>query len=280
MKEIKSTSICLKSGMLLSKEILEQMNTQSRLFQLQYENYPDGILYGLELFEENNELYLSTGMLKYHAKYFFLEKPMSLFDIFDKFDEEEMDFTGHLKFAFVPSERENIHEGIFSDCLELKVCTKEQLNSDSIVIAAFQYCNGKRVWKSNHRSAAKELEDQLNTHGYYFTFLDVKYSIPYENVFSPYIYQLMKTCLSEKEHRSSADLMLLFMLCQNKLVSFEVLKEWFASYKIEVNFSDRKDIIKKFLETLKKEFVEKSTVTPVAVQPNKPKKDNFRGFGI
>lgn len=89
MKVVKSTSICLQSGMLLSKEILEQMNAQSRLFQLQYTDYPDGILYGLEPFEKNGILYLSIGMLKYQGKYFFLESPMNLFDILDEFDEKK-----------------------------------------------------------------------------------------------------------------------------------------------------------------------------------------------
>ena len=125
MKVVKSTSICLQSGMLLSKEILEQMNAQSRLFQLQYTDYPDGILYGLEPFEKNGILYLSIGMLKYQGKYFFLESPMNLFDILDEFDEKKMGFTEYRGFAFVPSEQENVHEGISSDCLQLKLCEKK-----------------------------------------------------------------------------------------------------------------------------------------------------------
>ena len=90
----------------------------------------------------------------------------------------------------------------------------------------------------------------------------------------------MKECLSQKKHRSSADLMLLFTLCQNRLVSFEVLKEWFDFYKIQVNFSDRKNIINNFLKALKKEAVEKSTMTKKTVQQNKPKKKFNDDFGI
>lgn len=281
MKVVKSTSICLQSGMLLSKEILEQMNAQSRLFQLQYTDYPDGILYGLEPFEKNGILYLSTGMLKYQGKYFFLESPMNLFDILDEFDEKgKMGFTEYRGFAFVPSEQENVHEGISSDCLQLELCEKKDLNSDNIVIAEFQYHNSKRIWKSKNQSAVEKLEDQLNTEGYYYSFLHTMYSMPHENVFSPYIYQLMKECLSQKKHRSSADLMLLFTLCQNRLVSFEVLKEWFDFYKIQVNFSDRKNIINNFLKALKKEAVEKSTMTKKTVQQNKPKKKFNDDFGI
>ena len=69
MQMIKSTSIELKRGMLLSKEILAQMDFQSRLFKLQYESYPDGIVYGFEPIEISGILYLSPGLLKYQGKY-------------------------------------------------------------------------------------------------------------------------------------------------------------------------------------------------------------------
>jgi len=279
MAVIKSTSVELKSGMLLSREILEQMNFQSQLFQVQYDNYPDGIIYGFELSEENGILWLSSGLIKWHGKYFFSTDKINIFKILDKFDTEcSTDFTEHCILAFVPDGRETINEGIVSDCLVLKLYNRKMLNFDDIVIAEFQYHDKKRKWDSGQISAYERLEDQLKPKGYSYTFLNVRYSMPDENVFSPYVYRIMKECLKEKVNPSDTDRILLFMLCQNKLISFEVLKEWFKSYGLHTDMSNSETVIKDFLYCMQSQKSHTNAELSVQVAENQivPKKT----FGI
>lgn len=154
--------------------------------------------------------------------------------------------------AFVPCGSENKNEGIFSDCLELKIVSREELKPCDMVIAELQYSNKKRSWRPDGKNAAEMLSDQLVTNGYSYSFLNVKYSMPGENVFSPVICGMLKDCLSEKTNKTAADLMLLFMLSQNKIIFFEVLKTWFKENKLSVDFDDRADIIGKFLTQISK----------------------------
>lgn len=269
MSIIKSTSIKFESGLLLSKEILEQMDIQSHLFKVKYETYPDGIIYGLEPYEKNARLYLSKGLIKFNNEYYFSVNDIDIYQVFDEFDYDKKNkFTGHSVLAFTPINNETLYEGINSKCLKLGLFNEQELPSEYLVIAKFQYHNGKREWENNWYNPLDKLEAQLESTGYYFTFLDVKYSMPNENVFSPYICSIMKECIEDKKIKSSEDFALLFILSQNKIISFDVLNNWFKAKNntSNINMSDRKEVISKFLEYARKE--EKVTQPPLKSRKN------------
>lgn len=279
MRVIKSTSVILESGLLLSKEILEQMASQSHLFKLQYENYPDGIIYGFEYTEENDVPYLSQGLIKYKGKYYFSKQIINLNDVFDEFDGDDIiENTIHSSLAFFPSPKEIVNEGIVSDCLQLKLCSandKMLLEQNAVILLEFQYHTNKRILMPKI-NATEELNNQLYSKEYFFTFINVKYSMPNETTFSPYIFGLMKRCLSEKNNKSTADLMLLFMLCQNKILSLEVLKEWFSFYGKTIDLCDRKNIIRLFIETVRIEQSKEKLEQPsFAIQETKIDENSF-----
>lgn len=278
MKIIKSTSIELRSGLLLSKEILEQMNIQSCFFQYQYERYPDGFIYGFEFVENEGILYLSSGLLKYHGNYYFSPDSLNITEFLNQYDEECLNYTRYSVLAFVQSDKLIESEGISSECLELKLIDKKDLTVNDIILAEFQYHKGKRKWKLDSSTALEQLHAQLDDKGYYYTFLNVKYSLPNENVFSPTIYKMMRGCIEEKFLKSDADLMLLFMLSQNEIVSFEVLKNWFNVNGITVDMNDRKLIVKAFLN-----YMERHTTSQISTNLiSKPVKSGTKSddFGI
>ncbi len=279
MAVIKSTSLDLRSGMLLSKEILEQMDSQSRLFRIQYDCYPDGIIYGFIPTEENGKLYLSSGLIKFHGKYFFSDKKINIHEFLDLSDADgQIRNTKYTAMAFVSGGIETVNEGIISECLILKLLDRNELKNDDILIAEFQYHKGKRQWKSENRNAVEILEEQLNKEGYYYSFLNVNYSIPYENVFSPVICRMMKECLKEKKNKSSADLILLFMLSQNQTISNEVLRTWFEANGISAVSDERKSVIRLFLDCIKKEVpVRQSPAVCTKTDDNQKYEDDY-GF--
>lgn len=279
MAVIKSTSLDLHSGMLLSKEIFEQMDSQSHLFRIQYDCYPDGIIYGFIPTEESGKLYLSSGLIKSHGKYFFSDKKINIHEFLDLSDEDgQISNTKYTAMAFVSNGIEKVNEGIISECLILKLLDRNELKNDDILIAEFQYHKGKRQWKSESRNAVEILEAQLNEEGYYYSFLNVNYSMPYESVFSPVICRMMKECLKEKKNKSNADLMLLFMLSQNQTISNDVLKTWFEANGISVASDERKSVIRLFLDCIKKElFTRQAPAICTKTADNQKHED---GYGI
>lgn len=278
MNIIKSICIRLESGMLLSKEILEQMDLNSHLFKLQYDSYPDGIIYGFEYVEEVDKSYISSGLIKFNGKYFFSEEKIDLNAFFDEFDNEVMEKTVHSAIAFVPCDIKCENEGIVFDALQLKLCDIDMLKSEeSLILMEFQYHSNKRITKREITSEEK-LQEQLYSKGYDYTFINVNYSIPYEKTFSPYIFNLMRKCLSDKTDKTIADMSLLYMLCQNRVISFEVLKEWFAYYNISVDLFDRQAIINNFLEIIK--LKSEHQVTEKTVMNSEQSKPRKRGIRI
>ena len=83
--------------------------------------------------------------------------------------------------------------------------------------------------------------------------------------------------LKRKKQKSIADLTFLFTLCQNKIVSMEVLKEWFKFYNIEIDCFDRRMIIRNFLKVVDSEPRVQKTVYKL---PEAPKTRHRRNFGI
>lgn len=61
-----------EKGSILRKDMLESIYDYPRIVnQTYYSRYSDGILYGLEWFEENGEHYISSGALKYKDELYF-----------------------------------------------------------------------------------------------------------------------------------------------------------------------------------------------------------------
>ncbi len=282
MNKIRSTALAFRSGMLLSKEILEQMDAQSHLFKIQYHSYPNGIIYGFELLEENGMLYLTPGLIKLHEKYYFSSQKTSVSDLLDQIDrDKQTSDTFHSTLAFVPSEKEIENEGIVSDCLELQLLTqnKTSLDPDAVIIAEFQYFSQKRKWRTEKQNAPDRLHSQLCTTGEDYSFLNASYCLPYEKVFSPAICRMMRECLEYKTGRTAADTMLLLMLSQHRTVSMDVLENWFRENHLPVHgfeSDDRKEIIRTFLAYINSEPVHDE---PPAEPPKSISKQK-RTFGI
>lgn len=247
----KSTSVIFESGMLLSKEMLEQLESQTHLLEMQYHSYPDGIIYGLEISENDGKLFFSPGLVKLGGKYYYISESIDIWRMLDTIDANWKENTVDSALVLAPCEPENIHQGVISECLDFKLVSQNEISSDVVCLAEFQYYTGKRDWNGNDQKADEALRNQLHTNGTAFSFLNVRYSLPNESVFSPYVYGIMRSCLEQIIPPSAEDVSLIFMLSQNHIVSFEVLKQWFRCKKMEVDFKNRKQIIEKFLERVK-----------------------------
>lgn len=258
----KSTSVEFKSGMLLSKEMLEQLEYQTHLHEIQYSNYPDGILYGLDITVEDEKLFFSSGLIKYKDGYYYIHKPIDVFALLDSADENWENNTVHSAIVLEPSGIDTANEGVHSKCISARLVNQSDVN-DRICLAEFQYHKAKRKWDIKNA----DLKSQLTTTGTVFSLLNTPYSLPGESVFSPYIYDLMKKCLESIESPTLDDRALLFTLCQNQLASFSVLKLWFGFKKIEVDFNSRADIINKFTRAISENRTQK-VPDPINPPPN------------
>lgn len=267
----KSTSVEFKSGMMLSKEMLKQLEYQTHLNELRYRDYPDGIIYGLDLFEDNGRLFFSPGLVKLTGDCFYIHSAIDVYRLLDDADSNWDKGTVHSAIILEANAPDYINEGVCVKELQVKLVAQSAAGDDMLRLAEFQYYKGKRDWDIKNT----ELGSQLNTTGTVFSLLNVRYSLNGESVFSPYICDLMRKYLAKAGTSCVEDTVLLFMLSQNQLISSGTLRQWFACKKIEADFQSRSDIIEKFMEGVSAEKVISHPETP---RPRKPIADN--GFGL
>ena len=265
----KSTSVEFKSGMVLSLEMLQQLEYQTHLNELQYQDYPDGIIYGLTVYEADGKLFFSPGLVKLMENYFYIHSSIDVYSLLDIFDDN-CDFDGDWVNNTVSSaivlevdKPSLINEGVCVTEIQAKLVDKTAIQNNMLCLAEFQYHKGNRGWNINNAN----LEDQLLTTGTVFSLLNVHYSLNGESVFSPYIYDLMRKRIELIESPLVEDIALLLILNQNRLVSFDTLRQWFHSKKMNVDFQSRSDIISKFMEVLS---FPKSNNSPAPVPSQQP----------
>lgn len=267
----KSTSVRFKSGMLLSKEMLEQLEYQTHLGELQYSGYPDGIIYGLTPYEENGKLFFVPGLVKLKGEFFYINTNIDIYSLLDASDDTWNKGTVHSAIILEANQYDLINEGVYVREIHAKLVDHSAIKDDMLCLAEFQYYKGKRDWDIKNT----DLKSQLNTTGTVFSLLNVHYSLNGESVFSPYIFGMMKECLEQIESPLVEDYALLFLLSQNHLVTFNSLHQWFRCKDINVDFKSRSDIIDKFLKGIS---IKKNASHPVTPPPKQHIPND--GFGL
>ena len=283
---INSTNIEFREGILLSKEILEQLDFQSKLFSLQYSSCPAGIIYGFEFIEKDGSLYISKGMLKYKERYYFSDEDINAAEAIRKSAEKKnFDKTDYMSLCLVPQKTPvQNYQGISSYTMKLKLISHNEKSENYFVLAEFQYTGSEsRDWKNNG-SPLNALFDQTNTQGYHFSMISANYSLPYETTMSPYIFGLMRECLENMNSKSPADIALLFQLSQNRIISLKLLENWFAENGIYPDMKDRKSIIREFVEyaggNRNKRRIPPQTLPEQTEKIPEQKKNSVSSFGI
>lgn len=267
----KSTSVEFKSGMLLSKEMLEQLEYQTHLNELQYCDYPDGIIHGLIPSEVNGKIFFSPGLVKIRREYFYIHSSIDVYSLLDDSDANWDKGTVHSAIVLEANDPDYINEGVYIKEIQAKLVDQSAIHDGMLCLAEFQYYKGKRGWIIKN----SDLESQLNTTGTVFSLLNVNYSLNGESVFSPYIFGMMKKCLEQVESPRVEDYALLFLLSQNRLASFDLLRQWFSCKKVNVNFQSRSEIIDKFIKC-----VSTKTITSHYETPQKRKQIYDDSFGM
>jgi hypothetical protein len=248
---IKSTVVEFKSGKLLSKEMLEQMQSNSLISFNQYFNYADGILYGLDFYQQEDKLYLTQGALKKDGTIYISTEKLC---VTDTLNDSGRLYGNHVALIFRKISDKAEAECVSSSCMKLMlVPVAEVLSETDIIMAKFQYQSPTPLWNSDNstrNTLIEHLKEQRNREGYDYSFIDTPYSIPNETTFPPYIFSLMAELIQQKDSLSSVDFTLLSMIYQFKAVSLNVLSAYLKYYGVVCSATNRDTLIDGFLKTL------------------------------
>lgn len=233
------------SGRLLSKEMLIELEHKIIQYELFYSGYCDGILSGMELTEENRNIWIGKGIVKHKDKIYFLERKMNIQKIIDmSFCEDGQRCVLVLK----EKEVKNSPESIMMHSMEFLVKEVDEVEEDDIWIGEFQYAKGvsRRLFVDDDFKLC--MERQLSNVGSVFSVIKQPYSLQGETTFSPFIFDMLRNLLERKVEKSNFDRCFLMNLYQSRVVSKKILLQYLEYYGIFCDYKNDEGILKGYLE--------------------------------
>ena len=84
------------NGCVLTVEMMEALHNKTELFWEQYRSYPNGVLWGLEIYEDNGQLIILPGAVKLDEEYYIMNKKVSLQNVIEQYGEHLKEGTSCL----------------------------------------------------------------------------------------------------------------------------------------------------------------------------------------
>lgn len=242
---------------ILTHEMLEAIYDLPReILRLQYLNFGDGIISGLNFKEVGREIFLTEGLVKLNGE-FYLSSADEI-NLTKFFKENRPPLRGEIScFALCPSQNFKIQGGIKRESLELKILPKKDLLPYALCLGNFYDELSEIVLPDKNILAEKFLEEFITLNR--LQLLDVPYSCYGGTTFHPYVFCAVENILKQKEHKSPAEIVLLMQIEQSGFVTIESLKTYIESDSTKkfTPSSTRDEIFKSLVQVLKLIHVKK-----------------------
>ena len=207
---------------ILTHEMLEAIYDFPReILRLQYLNFGDGIISGLEFKEVGQEIFLTEGIVKLKGEFYLsAEGEINLTRFFK--DNKSPSHGAIYCFALCPSQNFKVDGGVKRESLELKILPKKDVPPDALCVGNISDELSEVVLPEKDIPVEKFLDEF--TRPSRIQLLDVPYSCYGGTTFHPYIFSAVKNILKQKENKSPAELALLIQIEQSGSVTLEALK--------------------------------------------------------
>ena len=236
---------------ILTHEMLEAINDFPReILRLQYLNFGDGIISGLEFKEVGNEIFLTEGLVKLKGE-FYLSAAGEI-NLTKFFKDNKSPSHGIIScFALCPSQNFKVNGGVKRESLELKILAKKDLPPDALCLGNFSDELFEVVLPDKNIPAEKFLGEFMTLNR--LQLLEIPYSCYGGATFHPYIFSAVKNILKQKENKSPAELALLMQIEQSGFVTLETLKTYIETDNAKKipSTATREEIFKGLSQVLK-----------------------------
>ena len=240
-----NTEVSFTHGTVLTREMLEAVYEYPREFmQLQYGGHSDGILYGMDFFQRNDELWLGRGIFKAEDRFYFLM--------------DDMNLTGLVKKKGLPEGRQQYYFQLEHTTSSGQACIKKAVFSIAIVdFPPEKYSLGKFCWERNEirlPQIKSEKESKEIFSGFFsracLSLFDVKYAFREEATYHPFLFRAVCEYLQQKKQKSMLDYALLVQLLNQPILSMATVCMYCEAAGKSVETKDRQEIFKIFTDCL------------------------------
>ncbi len=232
-----------KKGSILTSQMLTALYEQQRnILDIQYNNYSDGIINGLDFYVDNDMLFVSAGMVKFGGEIFSMRNPSNISAIIKQSGCVEEGET----LSIVLTKDKNIlsNNGVITSRLNIEV-RSNRVDRD-FILAETVY--RKNILPKTEYNSFENLRDKK------YNYIDItnrRYSLMGEATCNPVITHLFAKELIKKRHLTDFDRIILALGMNKVLIENSLLVEYFASHNLVYNFNKIVTLFDKILHTNK-----------------------------
>ena len=121
---IRNTIVNFKKGSVLTANMLSVIQENSEKAWKLYEDYPDGVISGFELKEDNNDIHFSKGIVKVKDNIYTLDEDVSFKELLSSYDDKT---EADCLLVLSEDAEHQIEESVFEKDIYLKIIKKRDL---------------------------------------------------------------------------------------------------------------------------------------------------------
>lgn len=244
---LKNTIVEFRKGRILTSEMLSALRTRTDDILKRYNEYPDGILYGLDFEIRESRLFLTAGAVKKNGRIYFLDEPINISELIDRMRNRVEKGT---YCAVVLRETGKIQkaESVYSYCLEPMAVRYDEI-SDDMILGRFEYSE-RNILLSETDSPYDDIVNNLDL-SKYIDISEARYSESGGNAFHPYLFRLAASFIEEKAEKTYFDFIILSMIYEKKVVSDRMLRIYIEKFSGRKCDKQGRELFRSFIETAK-----------------------------
>lgn len=209
---IKNSIVNFKRGNILNQHMLEELQEfANRDIQVFYYGYSDGIIQGLDFILKDNLLFLTPGIVKFHGKYYYLEKEMEVLNT-ENFKYKKL-------YIYLVNEGIKEENNITVDSLKIKI-SEEAIEKDAIFLG---FCSRQDL---SVKITYKSLEDLNLPKSDIINIVERKYAGKSGPTISPTILNLFAQKMKNKKLTSPLEHFIFFKGLNKEIIEIDLLKEY------------------------------------------------------
>lgn len=246
---------------ILTYEMLAELRDYPHNFlDLFYKDFSDGIISGLDIFEDSKNIFLGEGILKYDGKFYFLKEKVNLSELAAKEKLEAKQYNFVLKETI----GDTFYKGVKLNTLEIVLS-----ESEGFCLGSF---SGDRNTIGNLPNIkADDLFKEFTQRSSLYL-LNIAYAAKGESTFHPFVFRAILEKLRQKQNKTIADFTMLFALENEGVVSMNAVRTYIRENGVALNSDSRKDIFEALNNALKAEFKIASYAIETKLPENKARK--------
>lgn len=227
MINIASKDVEFAPGAVLTGNMLKEMyGFPYRMFHLQYADYGDGIISGMELRQEGDTVIIGSGIIKLNGRLYYSENDIDI----SKLGFEKSVSGGNFYLGLKKKESGNL-PGIKYYTLSVEPYEREDKNSAEIILMRLNRDNADK------RALPKMIKDNEDPFHEFFEnsrcgLLETPFSCYGGSTFIPYVCQAVRNYLESKQRCDNSDVALLMQLQNNPVTSLSSIRTYIRSKDI------------------------------------------------